>query len=347
LKREKILVCGGGGFIGSHAARYLHSQGNFVRVVDVKFDDYIKERYFSERLQLDLRSWDNCVTVTKGADKVYNFAANMGGVGFISSVGAEVIHDNVLINTHMLEAARQNKVKRFLFSSSACVYPTYRQTSPDVKGLREEDAYPADPDSFYGWEKLFTEKTCEAYQKDYGMDIRILRYHNIYGPEGTYKGGREKSPAALCRKVAEASNPGTITIWGDGKQTRSYCYIDDCVKGTVLLMESGYDKPMNIGTEKVVTIDELADAIIRVSGKKITKEYDLSAPQGVRGRNADTTVTKKVLGWEPKVSLEEGLAKTYEWIEEQVEKDRIEDAQQVRLTMANRMQDISDVDVST
>jgi nucleoside-diphosphate-sugar epimerase len=255
-------------------------------------------------------------------------------------VGAEVIHDNVLINTHMLEAARQNKVKRFLFSSSACVYPTYRQTSPDVKGLREEDAYPADPDSFYGWEKLFTEKTCEAYQKDYGMDIRILRYHNIYGPEGTYKGGREKSPAALCRKVAEASNPGTITIWGDGKQTRSYCYIDDCVKGTVLLMESSYDKPMNIGTGKVVTIDELADAIIRVSGKKITKEYDLSAPQGVRGRNADTTMTKKVLGWEPKVSLEEGLAKTYEWIEEQVEKDRIEDAQQVRLTMANRMQDI-------
>jgi nucleoside-diphosphate-sugar epimerase len=340
LKHEKILVCGGGGFIGSHVACYLHSQGSFVRVVDVKFDDYIKERYFSERLQLDLRSWDNCVTVTKGADKVYNFAANMGGVGFISSVGAEVIHDNVLINTHMLEAARQNKVKRFLFSSSACVYPTYRQTSPDVKGLREEDAYPADPDSFYGWEKLFTEKTCEAYQKDYGMDIRILRYHNIYGPEGTYKGGREKSPAALCRKVAEASNPGTITIWGDGKQTRSYCYIDDCVKGTVLLMESSYDKPMNIGTGKVVTIDELADAIIRVSGKKITKEYDLSAPQGVRGRNADTTMTKKVLGWEPKVSLEEGLAKTYEWIEEQVEKDRIEDAQQVRLTMANRMQDI-------
>jgi nucleoside-diphosphate-sugar epimerase len=241
----------------------------------------------------------------------------MGGIGFITSVGAEVMHDNVLINTYMLEAARQNEVSRFLFSSSACVYPTYRQTSPDVKGLREEDAYPADPDNFYGWEKLFTEKTCEAYQKDYGMDIRIVRYHNTYGPEGTYEGGREKSPAALCRKVAEASSPGTMTIWGDGKQTRSYCYIDDCVKGTVLLMESDFDKPLNIGSERLVTIDKLADTIIRISGKKITKEYDLSAPQGVRGRNADITLARKILKWEPKVSLEEGLTRTYKWIQEQ------------------------------
>jgi nucleoside-diphosphate-sugar epimerase len=314
---EKILVCGGGGFIGSHVARYLHLQGNFVRVVDVRFDDYVKERYYSERLQLDLRSWDNCLIATRGIDRVYNFAANMGGIGFITSVGAEVMHDNVLINTYMLEAARQNEVKRFLFSSSACVYPTYRQTSPDVKGLREEDAYPADPDNFYGWEKLFTEKTCEAYQKDYGMNIRVLRYHNIYGPEGTYKGGREKSPAALCRKVAEASNPGTINIWGDGKQTRSYCYIDDCIKGTVLLMGSNYDKPLNIGSDRLVTIDELADIIIGVSGKKITKQYDPSAPQGVRGRNADLVLTRKILRWEPEVSLEDGLARTYKWIAEQ------------------------------
>jgi nucleoside-diphosphate-sugar epimerase len=317
LTGEKILVCGGGGFIGSHVARYLHSQRSCVRVVDAKFDDYIKEKYYGERLQLDLRSWDNCLTATKGIGKVYNFAANMGGIGFITSVGAEVMHDNVLINTYMLEAARQNEVSRFLFSSSACVYPTYRQTSPDVKGLREEDAYPADPDNFYGWEKLFTEKTCEAYQKDYGMDIRIVRYHNTYGPEGTYEGGREKSPAALCRKVAEASSPGTMTIWGDGKQTRSYCYIDDCVKGTVLLMESDFDKPLNIGSERLVTIDKLADTIIRISGKKITKEYDLSAPQGVRGRNADITLARKILKWEPKVSLEEGLTRTYKWIQEQ------------------------------
>jgi nucleoside-diphosphate-sugar epimerase len=287
----------------------------------MKFYDYIKEPYFSERLQLDLRVWENCLIATEGIDEVYDFAANMGGIGFITSVGAEVMHDNVLINMYMLEAARQNRVERLLFSSSACVYPTYRQTSPDVKGLREEEAYPADPDNFYGWEKLFTEKMCEAYQRDYKVNLRVVRYHNIYGPEGTYEGGREKSPAALCRKVAEASNPGKITIWGDGKQTRSYCYIDDCVRGTVMLMESNYDRPVNIGSERLVTIDELADIIIRVSGKKITKKYDLLAPQGVRGRNADISLARKILKWEPKVSLEEGLSKTYRWIAERCAND--------------------------
>lgn len=318
----KILVTGGGGFIGSHVARYLYSQGHYVRIVDIKFDDYIKERYYSERLKLDLRVWENCLLATKGMDMVYHFAANMGGIGYITRVGAEVMHDNVLMNTYMLEASRQNNVKRFLFSSSACVYPIYKQTSPDVKGLKEEDAYPAEPDTFYGWEKLFTEKMCEAYQRDYGMEIRIVRYHNIYGPECAYKGGREKAPAALCRKVAEASDPGEIVIWGDGKQTRSFCYIDDAVRGTVMLMESDYDKPINIGSDRLVTIDELADIIIKISGKRITKKYDLSAPQGVRGRNADITLARKVLGWEPQVSLEEGLARTYKWIEQQIAKER-------------------------
>jgi len=316
---EKILVTGGGGFVGGHLARNLYLQGNYVRVVDVKFDEYIREQYFSEKLKMDLRVWENCLTATKGVDKVYNLAANMGGIGFITEVGAEVMHDNVLINTHMLEASRQNNVKRFLFSSSACVYPTFKQTDPNLKGLKEEDAYPADPDNFYGWEKLYTEKMCEAYQRDYKMDIRVLRYHNIYGPEGTYKGGREKSPAALCRKVAEASNPGTITIWGDGKQTRSYCYIDDAVKGTMTLMESNCNKPLNIGSDRLVTIDELADMIVKISGKTIVKKYDLKAPQGVRGRNADLALVKKTLHWEPKVSLEEGLGKTYEWIKRQLE----------------------------
>ena len=308
---EHILVTGGGGFIGSHLARHLYQQGHFVRVVDIKFDDYIQERYCTERLKFDLRKWENCLLATKGIDSVYNLAANMGGIGFITTVGAEVMHDNVLINTYMLEASRQNKVERFLFTSSACVYPTYKQKTPNVKGLKEEDAYPADPDNFYGWEKLFTEKMCEAYQRDHGLDIRIVRYHNVYGPEGTYKGGREKSPAALCRKVAEAHSSGTITIWGDGKQTRSYCYIDDALKGTIMLMESDYGKPINVGSERLITIDELADMIIKISGKTITKTYDRTAPQGVRGRNADITLTRKTLGWQPKESLEKGLEKTY------------------------------------
>jgi nucleoside-diphosphate-sugar epimerase len=320
--RTNVLVTGGGGFIGSHLARYLHSTGDFVRVVDTKFDDYIKEDYCDEQLRLDLTVRENCLAATKGMDKVYNLAANMGGIGFITAVGAEVMHDNVLINAQMLEASRQNQVERFLFASSACAYPTFKQTDPNVTGLREEDAYPADPDNFYGWEKLYTEKMCEAYQRDYGMNIRVLRYHNIYGPEGTYKGGREKAPAALCRKVAETSNPGTITIWGDGEQTRSFCYIDDCVQGTVKLMESEYDKPINIGSERLVTINELAEMIIEISGKDITLDHDLSAPQGVRGRNADITLARKALGWEPKVSLEEGIAKTYRWIAQQCVADK-------------------------
>jgi len=319
---ERILITGGGGFIGSHLARHLYSQGHFVRVADIKYDDYIEEKYCSERLELDLRILQNCLKATGGIDKVYNLAANMGGIGFITSVFADIMHDNVLINTHMLEAAVQNKVKRFLFSSSACVYPNYKQTTSDVPGLKEEDAYPADPNEAYGWEKLFTEEMMKSYQIDYGVDIRVARFHNIYGPEGTYKGGKEKAPAALCRKVVEASDPGEITIWGDGKATRSFCYIDDCVRGIVTLMESGYDKPINIGSDRLISVDGLADIIINSSGKKITRNHDLSAPEGVKGRNADLTLVKKVLKWEPQVSLEEGMGKTYRWIDMMVKKDR-------------------------
>ncbi len=319
---KKVLVTGGGGFIGTHLAKYLHNQGVFVRVVDLRFNGNGVQNYFDEEMLLDLRVWENCLKATKGIDEVYNLAANMGGIGFIAQVGADVMRDNILMNVNMIEAARQNKVKRFLFSSSACVYPKYRQNDPNVLGLREQEAFPAEPDTFYGWEKLGAEKICEAYHKDYGLNTRIVRYHNIYGPNGTYRGGREKSPAALCRKVAEASDPGTITIWGDGKQTRSYCYIDDAIRGTVKLMESNYVQPMNIGSDRLVTIDQLSDIIISVSGKTIKKWHDLSAPQGVRGRNADVTLAKKVLGWEPQVSLEKGLATTYQWIAKKCVEER-------------------------
>lgn len=311
-------MTGAGGFVGSHLARRLHEQGNFVRGVDVKWDGYLNGPYCAETLTLDLREPGNCLRATAGVDYVFNLAANMGGIGFITETGADVMYDNVLINAYIMKACVENKVGRLLFSSSACVYPTYRQETPDVAPLKESDAYPADPDNFYGWEKLYSEKMMEAFRKDYKLDIRIARYHNIYGPEGTYQGGREKSPAALCRKVAETADPGEIEIWGDGKQTRSYCYIDDCVEGTIKLMESSYDKPLNIGSDRLVTIDELADIIIGISGKRIKKRYNLDAPQGVRGRNADLALLREVLGWSPAVSLEEGLKKTYLWIRAQL-----------------------------
>jgi len=317
---KRILVAGAGGFIGSHMARKLYSEGNFVRAVDIKWDGFFEEPFYSEKLTLDLREYENCLKATKDIEYVYQFAADMGGIGYLTTVGADIMHNNALINIHMLQASVKNKIKRILFSSSACIYPEYKQLNPDVTALKEEDAFPAQPDQFYGWEKLFSEILYKGYRKDYGIDIRIARYHNIYGPYGVYEGGKEKAPAALCRKISKTSNPGEIVIWGDGKQTRSFCYIDDCLEGTYRLMQSDFREPINIGSNELVTIDQLVDIIIKVSGKDIERKYDSSKPQGVRGRNSDNTLIKKILGWTPSISLEEGISKTYNWIAEQIEK---------------------------
>jgi len=317
---NRMLVTGAGGFIGWHLVKFLKEKGFWVRGVDIKKPEFAPS-HADEFLLLDLRRLENCKKVVEDIDYVFQLAANMGGIGYITKIGADIMHDNVLINAHMLEVSVEENVKRFFFASSACVYPTYKQSTEFIPGLKEEDVLPADPNEYYGWEKLFTEMMCKAYREDYGLHTVIARFHNIYGPYGSYKGGKEKAPAALCRKVAMAKDGGSITIWGDGKQTRSFLYIDDCIRGIWMLVEKDYPEPINIGSDRLITIDELADIIIRISGKRITKKYDLSAPQGVRGRNADLTLARKILGWEPKISLEEGLEKTYKWIEMMVKKE--------------------------
>lgn len=317
MKQTRVLVTGAGGFIGHHLVKYLKGQGYWVRGVDIKTPEY-EDSPADEFELLDLRRWPNCLQATRGIDHVYNLAANMGGIGFIESHKAEIMHDNVLINIHMLEAARLNGSKRYLYTSSACIYPGYKQNTPDVTPLKEEDAYPADPEDGYGWEKLFSERQCRHYYEDYGLETRVVRFHNIFGPLGTYDGGREKSPAAICRKVALAKKDDEIEVWGDGQQTRSYCYIDDCVEGIYRLMQSDYRQPLNLGQDRLISINELVDIVANIAGKKIRKKYDLSKPQGVRGRNSDNTKLREVLKWEPQISLEKGLELTYFWIREQL-----------------------------
>jgi GDP-D-mannose 3',5'-epimerase len=319
LMTKKVLVTGGTGFIGSHLANYLKDKGYYVRVADIKpkSECYLPIKA-DEVKEVDLRIAESALQMTDDVDWIFNLAANMGGIGFITEVGADIMRDNALVNINMMEACRKNNVERIFFSSSACVYPAYRQTEPEVEPLKEEYAVPAEPDMFYGWEKLFAEKLMEGYEKDYDMQIRIARFHNIYGPYGTYKGGREKAPAALCRKVAEAKDGDTIMIWGDGKQTRSFLFIEDALDAIYRLMQSNYNKPLNIGSDELISIDRLADLIIEISGKRLKKKYDLTAPQGVRGRNADLTLINQTIGWKPKVTYREGLEKTYRWIEELV-----------------------------
>ena len=315
--KARVLVTGAGGFIGHHLTTYLTARGYWVRGVDLVRPAFEPTRAQAFE-QLDLRRWDACLQATRGVDEVYNLAANMGGIGFIEANKAVIMHDNVLINTHMIEAARLNGASRYLYTSSACVYPGYLEESPDVTPLREEQAYPADAEDGYGWEKLYSERLCRHYCEDHGLETRVVRFHNIFGPLGTFEGGREKSPAAICRKVALASPNDEIEIWGDGKQTRSYCYVDDCVEGIHRLLRSEWREPLNLGQDRVISIDELVDMVCAIAGVQLKKRYDASKPTGVRGRNSDNTRLRQVLGWVPQLSLERGLEHTHRWIREQL-----------------------------
>ena len=320
---EKILVTGAGGFIGGHLVKELLNREYSVRAVDIK---PLKEWYqvFNdvENFALDMSIKDNCFKMAKGVDGVMNMACNMGGMGFIENNKAECML-SVLVNTHMLMACKENKVKKYFFSSSACAYNKDLQDKPDISGLKESDAYPANPEDGYGWEKLFSERMCRHYLEDYGLDVKVARYHNVYGPNGTYDGGREKAPAALCRKIiiAKEKNSDIIDVWGDGKQTRSFLFIEDCVDATLQFFNSNHHGPINIGSEEKVSINEMIEKIEKISSKKFKKNYQLDKPKGVRGRNSNNDLIRKLLKWEPKYNLYEGLKRTYQWIEEDMKKN--------------------------
>jgi GDP-D-mannose 3', 5'-epimerase len=320
-KRSLVLVAGAGGFIGGHLVGDLRRRGfTSIRAVDTKpQSEWYQQFPDVDNRELGLRELESCREAVAGARYVFNLAANMGGMGFIEANKALCML-SVLINTHLLMASREAGVERFFYSSSACIYPVHRQESTEVASLKESDAYPALPEDGYGWEKLFSERMCRHFSEDFGLVTRVARYHNVYGPNGTYDGGREKAPAAICRKVAQAKLSGSneIEIWGDGEQRRSFMYIDDCLEGTQRLMWSDVDEPLNVGSEELVSVNELVDRVEEIAGVRLERRYKLDAPQGVRGRNSDNTLIRARLGWEPRISLSEGLEKTYRWIYDQL-----------------------------
>jgi GDP-D-mannose 3', 5'-epimerase len=319
MAEKRILVCGAGGFIGGHLVKRLKKEGNWVRGVDLKHNEYSKSPA-DEFIIGDLRDFHVCKTVLAGIDEVYQLAADMGGAGYIftGDNDAAVMHNSATINLNIAELAHQMGIKKIFYSSSACMYPAYNQMDPENPKCSEDSAYPAAPDSEYGWEKLFSERLYLAYNRNYALAVRIARFHNIFGPEGTYKGGKEKAPAALCRKVSEVSDQGVIEVWGDGKQTRSFLYIDDCIDAVRSLMESDFIGPVNIGSEEMISINGLANMIIGIAGKKASVK-NIKGPEGVRGRNSDNALIFEKLKWTPKHSLKQGLEKTYAWIKAQNE----------------------------
>jgi nucleoside-diphosphate-sugar epimerase len=321
--KEKILVCGAGGFIGGHLVNSLIKENRFeIRCVDTKPFEYWFQHFDQlENFSLDLKELENCMVVTKDIHYVYNMACNMGGMGFIENNKAECML-SVLINTNLLRSSLRNKIKKYFFSSSACVYNGSKQSSTFIPGLKEADAYPAEPEDGYGWEKLFSERMCRHFSEDFGLETRIVRYHNVYGPLGTFDGGREKAPAALCRKIIKAKleKKNIIDVWGDGDQTRSFLYIDDCIEATQKVFQNNFSYPFNVGSEEQVTINQMIDIIESISNYKVKRNYQLDMPKGVRGRSSDNNLIKSEIGWEPSFSLKKGLEKTYEWIYNEIVK---------------------------